>query len=194
MFLLGKPTCLTVNCPDIHDFGFNSAKKAVSVSTCFLGFHDSSSISSRFGIVFPPKFPFDTTHVIFRKNILAFQKTTISGRWDLLGSSAVRAEGRPWFWWKVVKVAKAKVDEAVLEAEASLPKHTEGSCCVGCLVDGGEEWWLRFLDTVSCLDEWFLVYGWIFWPEEVEGFLNQCIYVYICIDICFYVHKIKCLF
>ena len=61
-------------------------------------------------------------------------------------------------------MAKAKVDEAVLEAEASLPKHTEGSCCVGCLVDGGEEWWLRFLDTVSCLDGWFLVY---------DGFSDQ---------------------
>ena len=191
MFLLGKPTCLTVHCPDIHDFGFNSAKLLFVFQYDSL---DSMDFIFTFWNFVSPKIPYDTTHVMKEKKHPALLNTTISGRWDLLGSSAVRAEGRPWFWWKVVKVAKAKGDEAVLEAEASLPKHTEGSCCVGCLVDGGEEWWLRFLDTVSCLDGWFLVYGWSFWPEEVEGCLNQCIYVYICIDICFYVHKIKCLF
>ena len=58
-------------------------------------------------------------------------------------------------------MAKAKGDEAVLEAEASLPKHTEGSCCVGCLVDGGEEWWLRFSGYSK-------LFGWVVFGVRME--------------------------
>ena len=62
----------------------------------------------------------------------------------LLGSSAVRAEGRPWFWWKVVKVAKVKVDEAVLEAgNKPTNRGSRGRCwlVVGWWWKG---WWKRW--------------------------------------------------
>ena len=53
MFLLGKPTCLTVHCPDIHDFGFNSAKLLFVFQYDSL---DSMDFIFTFWNFVPPKF------------------------------------------------------------------------------------------------------------------------------------------